>query len=173
MHRIIKRIKMKKGLLATALLFSLFAASQPAIKLHGFSRVSTPGMVPAREFDENGRTISKPANETVDFFIYLAAGYSAKIQPKEIWIMGKRYSVSSALVIQLPIVAGKDTLIKASSQKVQELKWNNNPLNTTGIPSTVKKLAVNNELVLKYQWRGKTWYKVLKKIKQLDPVFGE
>lgn len=173
MHPVIKRIKMKKGLLITALLFSLVMAGQPALKLYGFSRVSTPGIVPAREFDENGRAISKPANESIGYFIYLAASASLKIQPKEIWIMGKRYMVSSAPVIQSPVIAGKDTLIKASSLKIQELQWDNNPSTTTSLPVTVKKLAATNELVLKYQWKGKTWYKTVKKIKELEPVFGE
>lgn len=173
MHPIIKRIKMKKGLLTTALLFSLVMAGQPAIKLYGFSRVSTPGMVPAREFDENGRTISKPANESIGYFIYLAASPSLKIKPKEIWIMGKRYPVSSAPVIQSPVVTGKDTLVKATSLKIQEVKWGNSPLNTTSLSTTVKKLTAANELVLKYQWKGRTYYKVIKKIKELEPAFGE
>lgn len=173
MHPVIKRIKMKKGLLITALLFSLVMAGQPALKLYGFSRVSTPGMVPAREFDENGRTINKPANESIGYFIYLAANASLKIQPKEIWIMGKRYRVSSAPVIQSPVVAGKDTLVKATSLKIQELQWDNKPSTTTSTPATVKKLAATNELVLKYQWKGKTYYKSLKKISELEPVFGE
>ncbi len=173
MHPIIKRIKMKKGLLITALLFSLVMAGQPTLKLYGFSRVSTPGMVPAREFDENGRTISKPANESVGYFIYLAANASLKIQPKEIWIMGKRYLINSAPVIQSPVIAGRDTLVKATSLKVQELKWNNSPLNTTSLSKAVKKMTAANELVLKYQWKGKTWYKTVKKIKELEPVFGE
>ncbi|MBN8675662.1 MAG: hypothetical protein J0L56_16135 [Chitinophagales bacterium] len=164
---------MKKGLLITALLFSLVMAGQPALKLYGFSRVSTPGMVPAREFDEQGRTISKPANASTDYFIYLSANASLKIQPKEIWIMGKRYLVNSAPFIQSPVIAGKDTLVKTTSLKVQELKWNNSPLNTTSLSVAVKKLAATNELVLKYQWRGKTWYKTVKKIKELEPVFGE
>lgn len=173
MHPIIKRIKMKKGLLITALLFSLVMAGQPVLKLYGFSRVSTPGMVPAREFDENGRTISKPANESVGYFIYLAANTSLKIQPKEVWIKGKRYLVNSAPVIQSPVIAGKDTLVKATSLKILELRWDNNPSTTTSAPATVKKLAATNELVLKYQWKGKTWYKMVKKIKELEPVFGE
>jgi hypothetical protein len=164
---------MRKGLLITALLFSLMMAGQPSLKLFGYSRVSTPGMVPAREFDEHGRTISKPANASTDYFIYMAANSSLKIQPKEIWIMGKRYLVSSAPVIQSPVITGKDTLVKFTLLKVQELKRDNHPLNKTGISSTVKKLAANNELVLKYQWKGKTWYKTLKKIKELAPVFGE
>jgi hypothetical protein len=164
---------MKKGLLITALLFNLVIAGQPPLKLYGFSRVSTPGMVPAREFDENGRAIGKPANESVGYFIYLAANASLKVQPKEIWIMGKRYMISSAPVIQSPVIAGKDTLIKATSLQIQELKWDNSPLNTTNLSLTVKKLTAANELVLKYQWKGKTWYKTVKKIKELEPVFGE
>lgn len=173
MHLVIKRIKMKKGLLTTALLFSLVIAGQPPIKLYGFSRVSTPGMVPAREPDENGRTISKPANESIDYFIYLAAGHSLKIQPKEIWIRGKRYTVSSSPVIQSPAVAGTDTLVKTTPLKIQEIKWNHNPLNTISLPATIKKLAAANELMLKYQWKGKTYYKAVKKIKELEPFFGE
>ena len=173
MHPVTKRIKMKKGLLFTALLFSLVMAGQPALKLYGFSRVSTPGMVPAREFDQNGRTISKPANESVGYFIYLAANASLKIQPKEIWIMGKRYRVSSAPVIHSPVIAGKDTLVKATSLQIQELQWDNETSTITNVPATVKKLAATNELVLKYQWKGKTWYKAVKKIKELEPVFGE
>lgn len=173
MHQVIKRVKMKKGFLISALLFSLVMAGQPALKLYGFSRVSTPGMVPAREFDENGRTINKPANESIGYFIYLAANASLKIQPKEIWIMGKRYRVSSAPVIQSPVVAVKDTLVKSTSLKVQELKWNNNLLNTTSLSKSVKKMTAANELVLKYQWKGKTYYKSLKKISKLEPVFGE
>jgi Na+-transporting NADH:ubiquinone oxidoreductase subunit NqrB len=173
LHQVIKRVKMKKGFLISALLFSLVMAGQPALKLYGFSRVSTPGMVPAREFDENGRTINKPANESIGYFIYLAANASLKIQPREIWIMGKRYTVSSAPVIQSPVVAGKDTLVKSTSLKVQELKWNNSPLNTTSLSKAVKKMTTANELVLKYQWKGKTYYKALKKINVLEPVFGE
>jgi len=173
LHPIIKRIKMKKGLLISALLFSLVMGGQPSLKLFGFSRVSTPGMVPAREFDENGRTISKPANENIGYFIYLAANASLKIQPREIWIMGKRYMVSSAPAIQSPVVTGKDTLVKSPSLKVQELKWNNSPLSTTSLSKAVKKMTAANELVLKYQWKGKTYYKTLKKISELEPVFGE
>lgn len=87
--------------------------------------------------------------------------------------MGKRYMISSAPVIQSPVIAGKDTLIKATSLQIQELKWDNSPLNTTNLSLTVKKLTAANELVLKYQWKGKTWYKTVKKIKELEPVFGE
>jgi hypothetical protein len=161
---------MKIGMIAITLMVSAFCGAQPEIKLYGFSQVSTPGMVPQRDFSVPGE---KPWKAVITYYLYLSLNPSARIQPREIWIEGKRFAVTSS-VVHAPVKSPSGvTLVPHSKFKIIELHKKDS-LPALNAPSLkLKKLIRENDLVVYYSWQGRKYYRVLKEIRELEPVYGE
>lgn len=152
------------------LMVSGYCGAQPEIKLYGFSQVSTPGMVPQRDLSVPGE---KPWKAAITHYVYLSLKPSVQIQPREIWIEGKRFAVTSSVVHAPVKLASGVTLVPPSKSKIIELHKKDS-LPALNAPSPrLKKLIRENDLVVYYSWQGRKYYGVLKKIKKLEPVYGE
>ncbi|HEX5653941.1 MAG TPA: hypothetical protein VFX58_12760 [Chitinophagaceae bacterium] len=162
---------MKEKFLVASLLASFYSLAQPNVKLYGYSQLSTPGMVTDK------KAANKPGKSwdaALDYFIYLSFNRALSIQPKEVWIKGKRFTITSSKTVATPVYSPGNTLLVAqSSSKVMELK-HDSPLPTLASASLwLKNMISQNELVVAYSWKGKKYYKALKSIKELDTVYNQ
>lgn len=159
---------MKKSFLAITLMIGSYSYCQPAIKLYGYSQVFTPGMVLERQPGD------PPHKAAISFYLYAASPNTVNIRPSEIWLKGERFQVKEAPVVKTPIHSQTNNLlVPKSTLKVQELKYEKKLPALKSTPTWLKKLLRENELVLAYYWKGKKYYKGLKKIKELETVIGE
>jgi hypothetical protein len=170
-HLLCKRKEMKKGLLFFTLLISCASFGQPVIKLYGYSQVRTPGMV--RERDPANPS-KQTANAAIAYYLYFASPASAQVRPADLWIRGKAYSITQADIIASPVRSpAGEVLVAKTSLRVRELKYDKESSIQKLLPSWLRKMIKENDLVISYFWKGKKYYKALKKIKELEIVFGE
>jgi hypothetical protein len=165
-----KRKKMKKRFLVALLLISCYSFSQPVVKPYGYARYWTIGT--ALERDTSTPEVSRPS-ASVEYFFYVSASSTSGIQPVEIWLHGQRYTISRTTLIKSPVMSSGGTeLIPKTKMAIRQLKWNEKamPLKTT--PSWLKKMMDENELIIVYFWKGKKYYKPLKKILELENTSG-
>jgi hypothetical protein len=154
-----------------ALTAGLIASSQPSLKIYGYAQSHLPGMVPKGTSGNGAQT---------SYFVYLQHSSSVKITPAALWIHGKRTAFKPEEA-DLPVVITnnnipgkpvKTTLVPKNGLKTisfQQLKTGLGDKTT----SSINKLSAKNELVIEYKWKGKTWYKTLKKLTVLEPLMGE
>jgi hypothetical protein len=153
------------------LLMAVSAAglAQPPVKLYGFRQSVAPGMVP-KGTRGNGATFQHS--------IYFQHGNSEKISPVAAWINGKRFALARE-VVPTPVVKnnknenGGETVIVPAWAGKTILLVPLHVLATPALTASAKKLVNQNELVLEYDWKGKTWYKASKKFKLLEPASAE
>jgi hypothetical protein len=63
-------------------------------------------------------------------------------------------------------------LVPKTTQKVVRLVPQREATTAT-LSSAAKKMVTSNELVVSYKWKGKTYYKALKTLTELDPEMAE
>lgn len=162
---------MKKRFLIAGLFISVVSFGQPAIKLYGYSRTHSPGTVRAK--DPSAST-TPPRKLVIDYYLFWGIDPSYKIQPSEAWLHGQRYKIKSVLPVHTPFyLPDSNFSIPKTSSKVLELKPDEKPAIDQNQPAWLKKVIKENEMVIIYTWKGKKYYKALKKIKRLEPVLGE
>jgi hypothetical protein len=154
-----------------ALLIGSIALAQPALKLYAFSQVTTPGMVPGRDAeDENGKAIPQPRG-SVNYLVYLASS-SKTIQPKEIWIKDRWYAVLRYSVVRTPVYSEppvKKLLVPSQKWRVIQLQIGDPlPKKSKSDPST----SSGQGIVLFYSWNKHIYSTSLKKITPLPPIHG-
>jgi hypothetical protein len=148
-----------------SLLITAGCLAQPALKLYGYSQSHLPGMVPKG---------TKGNGSQENYYVYLQHKTSDKISPEELYVKGVRYSFSqknAPLPVMhsnnnIPVKQVNTVLVPANGLKTIAV-------NTGNIISyrgrTSKKLISENELVISYTWKGKHYYKMLKKLTVLEP----
>jgi hypothetical protein len=165
-----KRKEMKKGLLGLVILTGSASFGQPVIKLYGYSRESTPGIV--RERDPS-LPAKKQAHTAINYFLYSSNANAIRIQPVEVWIKGKGY-LATSLLVKSPVLSDEGTvLVSKTSGQVREIKTGKELPSNRKIPSWLRHMISANDIVLAYLWKGKKYYVTLKKIKELEIVFGQ
>ena len=176
-------MNMKRNLiLLIALLAGVWVYSQPTLKLYGYKQVIFPGTVPVRISEDGNQSAQVAPKARNNFFLYLAYPKSESIQPLQLWIRKKAYSVKVETIAKTPVehvnrnIPARPVttvLVPKTTQKVMFL----NPKELTGKPVTpsaaAQKLIDTSELVLAYKWKGKTYYKALKELKELEPEMAE
>lgn len=161
---------MKKGLLGLVILTGSACFGQPVIKLYGYSRESTPGIVRERDPSVPSKNQARTA---VTYYLYVSNEPAYRIQPVEVWIKGKGYTTSSAL-IKSPVVSNEGTvLVSKTKRHVREIKYEKELAANRKIPGWLGNMIKANDIVLAYMWKGKKYYASLKKIKELEIVFGQ
>lgn len=173
---------MKRKLLGVAaVLLGVFAYSQPTVKVRAFKQVVFPGTVPVR-ISEDSPSATRPAKKAATtYYLYLSYPKNENVLPKVVWINKKSYSVKVEPVAKTPVEHTNRNiptrpvtteLVPRTTHKVVRL----HPLATTNaapIPSGAQKLLQTSELVVGYKWKGKTYYKALPKITELEPEMME
>ncbi|HUR66553.1 MAG TPA: hypothetical protein VMZ03_09390 [Chitinophagaceae bacterium] len=150
---------------------STVALAQPSLKLYGYSQVTTPGTIRVDIPEEGGEKTKAPLFFT-NYYIFISTSSSTTIQPKEIWIDGKwRKTANQETVITPFFSAGPERkiLVPFTKLKVTRLHTWDTP-GTIKPSATLKKLMKNNELIVSYLWKRKTYYATLKKLTVLEKI---
>ena len=172
-----------KILFISAVLFSVPAFSLeklPVIHIYAYSQAITQGKDPGKGIiNENGSEEKENAKPGIHYLIYVEQAGLPAIKPQQIWISGICYSIKSIAITNTPIgledqaVYGeskKTILVAETSNKVIQLIINGiSPVPIKSSPS-LKKLIASSDLVVSYLWKGKKYYRGIKKIKLLEPI---
>jgi len=96
---------MKYSLLLAFNIAALLASSQPVIKVYGYSQIFIPGMIFSEDaVDENGKKIPPRPRFATNYFIFIEADSSVKIQAREIWIGSKWETVANQRLVPRPVI---------------------------------------------------------------------
>lgn len=162
---------MKRCLLIWFLFMGTVAFSQPSLRLYGFSQTTTPGIIRVDVPEEGGERTKAPLFFT-HYYVFLSMGQSTSIQAKEIWVDGKWRKISSQETIITPYYSDgpeRKVLVASTKLKVKQLNVGDT-LDTIRPSATLKKLMMNNELIVAYAWKGKKYYVALKKLTVLPKI---
>lgn len=156
-------------LLVLAILSSAIVYGQNGIKVYGYVQENLPGTIHVEE--GVGSDKSKDRSE---YFIYLSS--KSTIQPVEMWIHGKAYSLSTEKINSTPVklaTGSKNTTIVVA--KTSNKLWKLSPIPYTPGKnfSKAKEKAKSNDLVVVYKLNGSFYSAVLKTITRLEPVLNE
>jgi hypothetical protein len=174
---------MKRNLLLlAALLAGVFAFSQPTLSLRGFKQLVFPGTVPVGISKEEGSSARVTRGPAANYFLYLSHPKGETIQPLQLWINKKAYTLSVEAVGPTPIEHTnrniparpvKTVLVPRTTHKVVRLVPQREATTNLSMPSSARQLVASSELVVSYKWKGKTYYKALKTLTELDPEMAE
>jgi hypothetical protein len=162
---------MKKLTLLAGLITATIAGfAQPSVKLYGYSQSQLPGMVPKGSAGNGAKT---------EISIYFQSKSAYKVKPLALWVNGKSQAFTLTAV-EIPVVQINKTI---PSNQVKTILVPANGFKTTGfyglkaktatIPAAAKKLIGSNAVVIQYEWKGKKYYKALKKLTVLEPLANE
>ncbi|TCZ66395.1 hypothetical protein [Flaviaesturariibacter aridisoli] len=135
------------------------AQTNRSVLLYGYARPSHPGIVPANR-----------KNATLmDYQVYLARPAGA-FRLTEVRIGGKRYDFRSERVTapvlsvnrNLPEAPRTDTLVPPTTRIVERIYLPAGPVRPGA-----------GALQVRYTWKGKTYTRVLKNWKELEPIMNE
>jgi hypothetical protein len=165
----------------TGITLSLLSQTNtPVVKVYAYAQSVVSGVNPNNKaIDESGKEIKAIPKSRLNYLFYLEQKKSATIQPTTIWIKDKSYSITYEEVKQTPVELSGSNLMndKKKMELVPKTKNKVLKLTLTGvfedqaiISSTLKKLIAKNNLVISYNWKGKTYYATIKNIKMLEPL---
>lgn len=171
----------RKLLLLFALLSGILTYSQPSLSLRAYKQVVFPGTVPAGISENNAPTASIGKKASTNYYLYLIYPKKETVLPQQLWINKKAYTLKVEPVPQTPVnhtVRNIPTrpvttqLVPKTTGKVVRLVP---AAATNSMPTTtsIRKLVDTSELVVSYKWKGKTYYKALKQITELEPEMME
>ena len=175
-------MKYKLPFLIPALLSVLVSSAEktPIIKIYAYSQAITRGRDPGKGIiNENGTLEKENAKPGIHYLIYLEQTRSSEIKPEQIWIHGISHSINSVIISNTPVeledqvVYGeskKEILVHETFNKVLQLIITGFSKELLTTSNTLKKLISSSELVVSYLWKGKRYYKAVKKIKMLEPI---
>ncbi len=157
----------------------VLAQKAPVLKVYAYSQVVLPGARKSNAVEENGAEVKQATVKKINYFFYAEQKKLATIKVMAVWMQGKKYTAKTDSVSKTPVeIATGDAsaeskeIIPAPASRNKFLLVIPDQAATTGLkPSgSLKKMIKESELVLIYQWKGKTWYFQVKKIKELEPI---
>jgi hypothetical protein len=143
-------------------------------QIYAYKQASLPGIQPNTL---EGRGIQE-TKTTYNYWFYFIIQRSEKIKVTELWIEGNKFSVRSDTVKKLPVykitytaASGNDTLTMVPFTKNTVLLVNPARLakESKTISNYLSDLTKSHELVITYYRNGKKYYRVVKKIFELEP----
>jgi len=162
--------------LVTALSFTYTFSQKvfPIKNLYTYKQASIPGIQPNTS---EGREI-KEKQTTYNYWFYLAVNKNEKIIVSDLWISGKIFNAKSEKIEKLPVykinysgASGNDslTLVPLTKNNVFLVFPVGETKDSGSISNYLKDLVSKYELVIVYYWRGKKFYKLFRKITELEP----
>lgn len=158
-----------------AFLFS--QSSSPVKKLHAYKQANLPGILPRLPGDENNKQRSE-RKETYNYYLYIEVAKKENISVSAVYISGKKVKIKTDTIIMLPVaklinteatIPDTVTLVKATKNRVVMITPYGEITSTAAINAFHKKLIRENELVVFYRWKGKTYFNLVKKMTTLAP----
>lgn len=149
-------------------------SKSPLKKLYAYKQLSVSGVKSNLPVDA-----APDKTATYNYWFYLLFPKSEEITVTEIWLSGKKFSPKTESISQLPVT--KINYTDPSSQSSPKVLV---PFTTNAVLLTYPAMAIpepgtlsryfthlinHHELVITYFWKGHKFYKVARRIKELDP----
>ena len=152
---------------------SISTYAQNGFRVYGYAQQQLPGIVPKGN-TEQGVPVKKKI--VTDHLIYFSSPKGTRVTLVEMYINGQPYSIKSGNLVQTP-VSQKDnlgktrTLVPKTGNEVRQL------IRSDYVPgkdfSRARQKAAVNDVVVVYQYRGKYYSAILKKLTKLEPISNE
>jgi hypothetical protein len=152
---------------------SISTYAQNGFRVYGYVQQQLPGIVPGGN-TEQGVPVKKEI--VTDHLIYFSSPKGTRVTLVEMYIHGLPYSIKSGNLVQTP-VSQKDnlgktrTMVPKTGNEVRQL------IRSDYVPgkdfSRARQKAAVNDVVVVYQYRGKYYSAILKKLTKLEPVSNE
>jgi hypothetical protein len=156
----------------------LFAQSNlPVKKIHAYKQASLPGILPRLPGDDSNKERAG-RKETFNYFIYLEVLKKENITLLSVFLSGKEVKIKPDTITTLPVIKMINTgasvndtiiLIKATKNRVVMITPSGEAKSNLPLSANHTKIIKENELVLFYSWKGKKYYKAVKKMMVLAP----
>ena len=149
----------------------------PVKKIYGYKQASIPGILPnySEENDIQPTGKNKP-KQNYNYWFYVEFLKTEKINVTGLWISGIQHDLKSETVNNLPvkkiIFSGtdkNDTTIMVPFSKNKIILVYPSGERKLDDSKYALNLARQNELVVRYVWKNKTYYTTIKKLKELTP----
>ena len=162
---------------AYCLLIASIAGNAQVKKVYAYKQASIPGIIiGSEETDIKEKNDKKEeAVQNFNYWFYLSVAKKEKVTITGLWIGGRQYGIKSESITSSPIQRIIYTGIEKNDTTVIVPFTTNKIILVypSGIMAGVSKntlsYARQNELVIRYSWKGKTYYTTVKKIKELPP----
>ncbi len=148
-------------------------------KVYAYKQASLPGIQPRVTTEEGGGNKQRAERkETFNYWFYISFSKKEKITVTGLWISGKRFTVKSEPITELPVkkinytaASANDTITMVPfTRNAVMLTYPSGMANdTTPVSKYLLNLVNHNELVIVYFWKGKKYYAVKKMISTLAP----
>lgn len=155
----------------------LQAQTYPLVKVHAWSQPALSGTKPGIIVEEGGNQSTAGSTGKMNYYLYAECRTGYKFTITAVWIDGKAYGVKTESINKLPVVmeteqAGKVTLVPATTHKVMQFYPSGQLTISNKASAWLENLVANSAMVIRYKWKGKSWYYAVKKINRLEPVAG-
>jgi hypothetical protein len=149
----------------------------PVKKVYGYKQASIPGIVPdySEENDIKPSGKTKP-RQNYNYWFYLEFPKTEKIKLTGLWISGIRHDIKKDTITDLPVrkiiftgMEKNDTTIMVPVTKNKIILIYPSGESKIEDSGYALNLARQNELVVRYVWKNKSYYTTMKKLKELDP----
>ncbi|MER3497423.1 MAG: hypothetical protein C4308_01680 [Chitinophagaceae bacterium] len=166
---------MKNLLFGFFLIFtSLFAFSQPVVKIFAYEQEIIPGTIPANVTDENGNPLPEKSYIKKEHRLFFSCSKNYNPRPVLMFIRQQPFAIQAAAAVSTPVIhsdhvtGNKKTLVEKTGNKVLELV-KGDAQQKKNYTANLTKLIKANDVVIVYEWKGKKYYAVAKKLKKLEP----
>ena len=149
----------------------------PVKKIYGYKQASIPGIVPdyteENDIQPSGKTKPKL---NFNYWFYLEFPKTEKVKITGLWISGIHHDIKTDTITDLPVrkiiftgMEKNDTTIMVPVTKNKIILVYPSGESKINDSKYELNLAHLNELVVRYVWKNKTYYTIIKKLKVLDP----
>lgn len=169
----------KRKLILAVCFVAITAVSNAQVKkVFAYKQASIPGNIIStddNDLKEKSEARSGTGSQNFNYWFYLSIPIKEKVSVTGLWINNHQYDIKSETVNKLPVkkiiftgLEKNDTIIMvpATSNKILLI---HPAAKKQGNSKNALNIAKQNELVIRYTWRGKMYYATVKKIKELAP----
>lgn len=156
-------------------------AQSPAVRqVYAWAQPVLSGVRPAIQTVDGGGDI-QPKDSKVNYFIYAEPAVKTEVIWCGIWMRSGYFQVKTDSVPAIPAIVLEEQengvrmvrdLVPENAGPVIQLTPGDQRKVRVKNPAWLNRLLKDNELIIVYIYKGKTWYHPVSKIKMLDAVPG-
>jgi len=169
----------KRTFISIICLFAISISSCAQVKkVYAYKQASIPGNIIAsddNDIKEKNEAKQPARKQNFNYWFYLSTPKKEKVIVTGLWIDNQQYDIKSDTITTLPVkkiiftgLEKNDTtiMVPATSNRILLIYPGSSRTNDSKKGLT---LAKTNELVIRYTYKGKTYYTTIRKIKELTP----
>ncbi len=163
--------------LASFLCLLQIVHAQTGVRLYTYKQQVSSGVKPETVIGEDQVMVQTMAKTRHNLWIYFSHPKSPTVKITGLYINGKKYKTKQSSIPQTPVLRSYGDTPEVSKNITLVPKTSNTVLyiEPAGVLSfspsaSLKKLITQNEVVMSYSIKGKTYYISAKKMKELSPA---